>query len=44
MKLVIVGRDGVLCLEREGGLASPDDWEALPGNGGIGVFQNQDPR
>lgn len=31
MKLVIVGRDGVLCLEREGGLASPDDWEALPG-------------
>lgn len=31
MKLVIVGRDGVLCLEREGGLRTPDDWEALPG-------------
>lgn len=31
MKLVVMGRDGILCLQREGGLASPDDWEPLPG-------------
>ena len=31
MKLVIIDRDGTLCVEREGFLQSPDDWEALPG-------------
>ncbi len=31
MKLVIVDRDGTLCVEREGYLQSPDDWEPLPG-------------
>jgi len=31
MKLVILDRDGTLCVEREGYLQSPDDWEPLPG-------------
>ena len=31
MKLVIVDRDGTLCVEREGYIQSPDEWEALPG-------------
>lgn len=31
MKLVIIDRDGTLCVEREGFLQSPDDWQALPG-------------
>lgn len=31
MKLVIVDRDGTLCVEREGYLQTPDDWEPLPG-------------
>ena len=31
MRLVIIERDGVLCVEREGYLRSPDDWQAQPG-------------
>ena len=31
MKLVIVDRDGTLCVEREGYIQTPDEWEALPG-------------
>ena len=31
MKLVIVDRDGTVCVEREGYLQTPDDWEPLPG-------------
>ncbi len=31
MKLVIVDRDGTLCVEREGYIQSPDEWEPLPG-------------
>ena len=31
MKLVIVDRDGTICVEREGYIQTPDDWEALPG-------------
>ena len=31
MKLVIVDRDGTLCVEREGYLQTPDDWAPLPG-------------
>ena len=31
MKLVIVDRDGTLCVERDGYLQTPEDWEALPG-------------
>ena len=31
MKLVIVDRDGTVCVEREGYIQTPDDWEALPG-------------
>ena len=31
MKLVIVDRDGTLCVEREGYIQTPDDWEPLPG-------------
>lgn len=31
MKLVILDRDGVLCARPEGYLASPDQWQALPG-------------
>ncbi|QTD45309.1 D-glycero-beta-D-manno-heptose 1,7-bisphosphate 7-phosphatase [Ottowia testudinis] len=31
MKLIIVDRDGTLCVEREGYLQTPDDWEPLPG-------------
>ena len=31
MKLVIVDRDGTVCVEREGYIQTPDEWEALPG-------------
>ena len=31
MKLVIVDRDGTICVEREGYIQTPDDWEPLPG-------------
>ena len=31
MKLVLVDRDGTLCVEREGYLQTPDDWAPLPG-------------
>ena len=31
MKLVILDRDGTICVEREGYLQSPADWEPLPG-------------
>ena len=31
MKLVIVDRDGTICVEREGYIQTPDEWEALPG-------------
>ena len=31
MKLVIVDRDGTLCVEREGYIQTPDEWEPLPG-------------
>ena len=31
MKLVIVDRDGTICVEREGYIQSPDEWEPLPG-------------
>lgn len=31
MKLVIVDRDGTLCVQREGGLQKPEDWQPLPG-------------
>lgn len=31
MKLVIVDRDGTICIEREGYIQTPDDWEPLPG-------------
>ncbi len=31
MKLAILDRDGTICVEREGFLQSPDDWEPLPG-------------
>ncbi len=31
MKLVILDRDGTICVEREGFLQSPDDWQPLPG-------------
>ncbi len=31
MKLVIVDRDGTVCVEREGYIQTPDEWEPLPG-------------
>ena len=31
MKLVIIDRDGTLCVEREGYIQTPDEWEPLPG-------------
>lgn len=31
MKLVIVDRDGTLCVEREGYIQTVDEWEPLPG-------------
>lgn len=31
MKLVIIERDGVLCVEREAFLSAPDDWQAHSG-------------
>ena len=31
MKLVILDRDGTICVARDGFLQSPDDWEPLPG-------------
>ena len=31
MKLVIVDRDGTICVEREGYIQTPDEWEPLPG-------------
>ncbi len=31
MKLVIVDRDGTICIEREGYIQTPDDWEPLSG-------------
>ena len=31
MKLVIVDRDGTVCVERECYIQTPDEWEALPG-------------
>lgn len=31
MKLVIIDRDGTLCVEHVGYIRSPDDWEPLPG-------------
>ena len=31
MKLVIVDRDGTLCVERDGYIQTPDEWEPLPG-------------
>ena len=31
MKLVIVDRDGTICVDREGYIQTPDDWEPLPG-------------
>lgn len=31
MKLVIVDRDGTICVERDGYIQTPDEWEPLPG-------------
>lgn len=31
MKLVIVDRDGTICVDREGYIQTPEDWEPLPG-------------